>query len=251
MSPSGSESPGRGLAGQGGGQGERGFTLVEVIVAMVISVILGVSVLRFYKDSYHTYSQQEQIADRNQNAHYLLNKFVEVLQQAGSVLPDTAWTVITFPSSGGITIGSNPRGADQYNSFDTRASYFIAVSNGAQFAKSDNTLLNTTHILVDYMSPAKATQKFDLDVGYNTGGFDHGVKDNPVGMDSIKVTALVDLDAGGRIGPGDPAQRQRRIADGAGGEYRFGGVHLPHGRRRRHHGLEAHAIGEHYRARPH
>ncbi|GEM_PF-1879721 len=180
------------------GKGQTGFSLVELMVAMVVAVILGVAVIRFYKDSYHTYSMQEQIADRNQNAHFTLNKFVEILQQAGSALPDTGWTVLTI-SGGTLTLGINPRGAEQFNGIDSPFSNFIAVGDASLFANSANVLLNTTHVLVDFYDPTKPTVELAIDAGYNTCGFVNGIKDNPDGMDSIRVTALVALSVGDRI----------------------------------------------------
>ncbi len=178
--------------------GQAGFSMMELMVTMVVAVILGVTVVRFYKDSYHTYSMQEQIADRNQNAHFVLSKLVEVLQQAGSALPDTGWNVITI-SSGIITIGINPRGAEQFNGQDTPLGPFVAVSNAAQFKNSSNVLINTTHVLISYALSGKATEKIAIDDAYNSGGFVAGIKDNATGMDSIKLKSDVDLDVGDKI----------------------------------------------------
>ncbi len=171
---------------------------MELLVTMVVATILGVTIVRFYKDSYHTYSMQEQIADRNQNAHYVLSKLIEVLQQAGSALPDTGWNVITV-APGVITIGINPRGAEQFNGEDTPSGPYIAVGNAAQFKNSSNSLINTTHVLIDYDLASKATDTVAIDISYNSGGFLAGIKDNPTGMDSVKLKSDVDLDVGDKI----------------------------------------------------
>lgn len=175
-----------------------GFTIVEVVIAMVVATLLGVAVVRFYKDSYKTFSLQEQSAERDQNAHFLVNKFVEVLQQAGSALPDTGWTVI--PAAGGIlTIGVNPRGAEHFNGVNTAPSNFIAIANAPQFTNTANVLLNTTHVLIDYADPSVATARYAIDAGYNSLGFVKGIKDNAAGMDSLRVTTPVRLSVGDRI----------------------------------------------------
>ncbi len=179
--------------------GQAGFSMMELLVTMVVAVILGVTVVRFYKDSYHTYSMQEQIADRNQNAHFVLSKLVEVLQQAGSALPDSGWNVIRVSLGGVITIGINPRGAEQFNGQDTPLGPYIAVGNAAQFKNSSNSLINTTHVLIDYELAGKATDTAAIDKSYNSGGFAAGIKDNPTGMDSIKLKSDVDLDVGDKI----------------------------------------------------
>jgi hypothetical protein len=172
--------------------------MVEVLVAMVVAVLLGAATVRFYRDSYHTYSMQEQIADRNQNAHFTLNKLVEVLQQAGSVLPDTGWTVVTVSGSS-LTLGVNPRGAEQFNGTDMPAGNFIPVSDASLFKNTGNVFLNTTHLLIDYANPANATVKVAIDVNYNSLGFVNGIKDNATDVDSIRVTSVVDLSEGDRI----------------------------------------------------
>jgi prepilin-type N-terminal cleavage/methylation domain-containing protein len=178
--------------------GAKGFTLVEVLVAMVVAVLLGVATVRFYKDSYHTYSQQEQIADRNQNAHFTLSKLTEVLQQAGSALPDTGWAVISI-SKGALTVGVNPRGVEQFNGTDMPPSNFIPVSDASLFKNTGNVFLNTTRVLVDFADPANPTVKLAIDAAYNSNGFVNGIKDNATDMDSIRVTKIVDLSMGDKI----------------------------------------------------
>ncbi|MDB5048200.1 MAG: hypothetical protein JWO30_1271 [Fibrobacteres bacterium] len=195
MSPSDSS---RAAHGGRDKSGEGGFSLVELLITMVVAVLLGVAVVRFYKDSYHAYSMQDQIADRNQNAQFTLGKMVEVLQQAGSVLPDSGWPVIKV-SSGVLTVGINPRGAQQYNSTDAPASYFIPVMDGSKFINTGNVLLNTTHVLVQFADPLKAVQKLNIDLSYNSGGFSAGVKNNGAGLDSIRVTTQIDLSDGDKI----------------------------------------------------
>lgn len=190
MSPNGSKGP--------AGHYQRGFTLIEVMISMAVAVLLIVAVIRFYKDSYRTYNTQEQIADRNQNAHYLVNRFVEVMQQAGSALPDTGWAVLTL-QSGKLTAGSNPRGAEHFSGSNTPSSEFVAVGDASGFRKTQNLLANATHVLVDYAAPAKLTEKFEINRSYTGKSFTDGVKDNAKGMDSICLKVAVNLDVGDRI----------------------------------------------------
>lgn len=177
----------------------RGFTLIEVVIGLVVAALLGVGLVRFYNDSYRTFSMQEQIEERNQNAHFLINKFVELLQQAGSSLPDTGWTVMTFPMGSLFNIGINPRGAVQFNGVDVSGTYFVPVGDASLFANTGNTMLNTTHVLIDYADPTKATQKIAIDAAYNSSGFVNGIKDNPADMDSVRLVSPVDLAVGDRI----------------------------------------------------
>ncbi len=191
MSPSASSHAPR-------GRNESGFTLAEAAVALAVVGILAVVVVRFYKDSYKTFSTSEQIAERDQNAHFVMNKFVEVLQQAGSALPDTGWPSLSV--SGGILIvGSNPRGAEHFVGQAAALNVFVAVGDAKPFASTGNVLVNVTHVLLDYADPAATTAKFAIDVGYNSNGFTKGVKDNATGLDSIRLTSSVRLSVGDRI----------------------------------------------------
>ncbi|MEO7425049.1 MAG: prepilin-type N-terminal cleavage/methylation domain-containing protein [Fibrobacteria bacterium] len=193
MSPSGSDRSCRARERQG----EDGFTLVEMMMAIVISSILGVTLIRFYKDSYRTFSQQEQIADRNLNGHYLVNKLVEVLQQAGSALPDTGWNVITT-STGKITIAVNPRGAQDLISFDQPPSKLIPVADASLYTNTGNVMLNTNKVLIDYALAGKPSILCQIDQGVGSGGFVKGIKDTPTG-DTIAVQTVVDLSPGDKV----------------------------------------------------
>ena len=151
MSPSGSDTPSP-------ARSESGFTLAEIVVAMVVASILVVGVVRFYKDSYKAYSISEQLAERDQNAHFVLNRFVEVLQQAGSSLPDTGWASLS-KSGSTLIVGVNPRGAEHFVSVAAGYNNFVAVSDAAKFTNTSNVLLNTTHVLIDYARPHQADRE--------------------------------------------------------------------------------------------
>lgn len=192
MSPSASDPP-----TQGSGRG--GFTVVEAVVALCVAAMLGVGVLKFYRDSYSAYSVQEQTVERNQNANYLVNRFVEVLQQAGATLPDSGWDAITFLDGVALKLGVNPRGVEYFVGANSANTMFQAVSDASLFANTGNVLLNTTHVLIDYMDPARAVQRVAIDLAYNFNGYRNGIKDNARGMDSIKLTRDVRVVVGDRI----------------------------------------------------
>lgn len=175
-----------------------GFTLIELLIAMVAGVLLMVGLVRFYKDSYRTYSLQDQIQERDQNAHFVVTRLTEILQQAGSGLPDTGWNMITV-SGGTTTIATNPRNAQQFISYNLPSSQFVAVSDASQWKPVGNVLLNVRFALIDYANPAVATVKIGIDTTYNSGGFSKGVKDNAAGMDSIRLVSAVILSVGDRV----------------------------------------------------
>ncbi len=183
---------------------ERGFSLMELLVVMVVAVILGTVLVRFYKDTYRTYSFQEQVSDRNQTAHFVLSKLVEVLQQAGSSLPNKRWLVIRPPVTGVLMrIGVNPRGAEQFIGAVAASSKKIAVDSAALFsASAGNPLMNFTDVLLEFADTTRIppTVKLTIDVNVNSGGFVAGIKDmaSPI-KDTICVTTSQALVVGDKI----------------------------------------------------
>lgn len=173
---------------------EAGFTLLEAAIAIGLSLLLGVIIHRFYRDAFHTYSQQEQIEERNQNANFTVSKMVEVLQQAGYGLPETGWTSLTY-ASGVLTLGKNPTGVQQFVGYDPVSSRYVRVDDATLFRISSSPMLSVTHILVDYAG-ATATAKFQIDTNHNGSGFVKGLKNNATGHDSIYLTANVNLNVG-------------------------------------------------------
>jgi prepilin-type N-terminal cleavage/methylation domain-containing protein len=98
----------------------RGFTLLEIMVALTITGILIVTIMRFYLITVNNYSLQDEIADMNQNAKYVMKEISDLLTQAGvdcSVIdnptPDMD-TIIKLTGAGPVykefTIKVNPRG---------------------------------------------------------------------------------------------------------------------------------------------
>ncbi len=155
-----------------------GFTLLEVMVVIIITLIAGAIVTRFYRDSYHTYSQQEQIEDRNQNANFTVSKMVEILQQVGANLPDSGWGTLTY-SRGVLTLGSNPANMVQFNGSNQAYSKYIAVDDASHMRVDGQPLHSSTHILIDSVGSG-GVLKVAIDTNYNGGGFVKGIKDNPI-----------------------------------------------------------------------
>jgi Tfp pilus assembly protein PilW len=186
--------------GKGKHPGAAGFTLIETLIAMVASVIIGMGVVRFYKDSYHAYSLQDQMQDRDQNAHFVVTRFTEIMQQAGSGLPDTGWSVISQDLTAGITtVGVNPRNAIQFAGTDTPNSQYIPISDATQWQSTGNVLLNVAYVLIDFADPTKAIIKRSIDTSYNAYGFVKGIKNMALGMDTLRITTPVDLSVGDRV----------------------------------------------------
>lgn len=184
-----------------GDKGAAGFTLIEVLIAMVASVIIGMGVVRFYKDSYHAYSMQDQVQDRDQNAHFVVTRFTEIMQQAGSGLPDTGWAMIkqTTVSPVITTVSVNPRNAIQFVGTDSPNSQFIPISDATQWKPTANIMLNVAHVLIDFTDPNKSIIECAIDTFYNQHGYVKGIKDMPAGMDTLRITTPVDLSVGDRV----------------------------------------------------
>lgn len=172
-------------------QSASGLTLIEVLVTLVIAVVLGATVMRFYKDSFRSFSLQEQITERNQNAHYVLSKMVEVLQQAGASLPDSGWdSTVTFSNSI-LTVGSNPKSGQQDLSVGLGTVSSFHVDQFAPFDSSVNTLVTPGFVLLVYANPASKAEKVPITAR---------AKDS-VGGGTITISKSVTLNAGDKIYP--------------------------------------------------
>ncbi len=171
-----------------------GFTLVEVTVALVASGILLVGLARFFKDFNRSYNSQEQVSDRDLNAHYAIKRLSEALMASGSNLPSQDWNLVNLPDGnpgGRLRLGVNPRGGVQYLAAAVAGVMEITMDDAKGFAKA-------TEILCDPQDPALHTFKVGIDLTYNGGGFVNGflVVGSAV---TLRLTTPLTLDAGDAI----------------------------------------------------
>jgi prepilin-type N-terminal cleavage/methylation domain-containing protein len=94
--PPPSPSPSR---GEGEGGGDKGVTLIELLIALIISAILIAGIYRAFIHQQKTYATQEQVADMQQNVRVAINRMMREIRMAGfgniqDVLP------VTFPKVG-------------------------------------------------------------------------------------------------------------------------------------------------------
>jgi prepilin-type N-terminal cleavage/methylation domain-containing protein len=119
-----------------------GFSLLELLIAIVISsfIILGLS--RLYSASLWSYSLQEQMSEMNQNAKFTIKELSDILQQAGAdcaeVNSDTLdRDTITKFSNDTLIIKVNPRGGlfifSVKTPFGAAATCSLAVPNANNF----------------------------------------------------------------------------------------------------------------------
>lgn len=176
------------------GSNERGFTLMEVTVALVASGILLVGLARFFKDFNRSYNNQEQVSDRDLNAHYAVKRLSEAVMSAGSGLPSTGWDIISLPDGNPgarLRLSVNPRGGVQYLTVDLVGKNEVAVEDAKGFAKA-------TAILTDPQNPLLPTLRVPIDVTYNSNGFVKGVR--TTGESAVlRLTGAVNLKVGDAI----------------------------------------------------
>ena len=80
----------------------KGITLIELLVALVISGILLAGVYRTFVSQQHTFTVQDQVVDMQQNVRLAINRMTRELRMAGFGKMDA-----TFFGHGGMTVGSD------------------------------------------------------------------------------------------------------------------------------------------------
>lgn len=186
------DSDARAHGGPGKAMGSRGFTLMEVAVALVASGILLVGLARFFKDFNRSFNTQEQVSDRDLNAHYAVKRLSEALMSAGSGLPSEGWSLLTLPAGNPgnrFLMGVNPGGGVQYLPADISGLKNLPVDDAKGFVKA-------TAVLADPQDPLKPTIKVPIDLAYNSAGFVNGVK-------TTGATAVLRLTGGLTLEAGD------------------------------------------------
>lgn len=169
----------------------RGFTLIELLVVIAVSGILMAAISRFFKDSHKAYNLQEEISERDQNAHYVVGRLTEILMQAGAHLPEKGWNVIVPPSqtTNRFWISSNPRRGVQTVQASITSRVKVPIDDEKGFRKANR-------ILVEYADKTRPIQAFDINRGHNVGGFDQGLKAVEDDIDTLVLSHPITLVAG-------------------------------------------------------
>jgi prepilin-type N-terminal cleavage/methylation domain-containing protein len=171
-----------------------GFTLIEVIIGVVVSGILVLVITRFFNDSHRAYNLQDRVADRDQNAQWVIKRLEERIMEAGANLPEDGWPVIVPGSSrrGGFSLGVNPRGGTQTMYSDRAPAKEVPIDDGTAFRGANA-------VLVLRNDKKKPVEKIRIDAAYRMGGYSQGVKDGNGGQDTLRLEQTVDLEAGDAI----------------------------------------------------
>ncbi|HLP40281.1 MAG TPA: hypothetical protein VK465_02130 [Fibrobacteria bacterium] len=169
----------------------RGLTLLEIAVALTASGVLVGTLGIFFRGFSHTFNMQEQVSERDLNAHYAVKRLSEAIMSAGANLPSKDWKMIEIPKSKGavwMRISVNPRGGLQYVStagFVTE----LFVDDAKSFA-------HASKILIDPIEENANTILESIATDYNDNGYVQGVKAQGDG-------AWLKLAAGVNVKPGD------------------------------------------------
>lgn len=174
---------------------------------MVVSGILIVGLVRFFKDFNRSYNNQEQVADRDANAHYSIKRLSEALMSAGANLPSMGWTMVSLPEGNPgphLVISVNPRGGVQYLAAPLFAASEIPIDDAKGFSKAGS-------VLCDPQADGLGSFKAGIDKSYNGGGFVNGIM--PTGTGAIlRLTSAVTLSAGDAVYAYD--EEDFRLQDG-------------------------------------
>lgn len=150
----------------------RGFTLVEVLVALAASGILISALAMFFKGFNRSFNTQEQVSDRDLNAHYAVKRLSEALMGAGANLPAKDWEVVSLPEGNPgphLKLSVNPRGGVQYVSSLAVGVNEVPIDDPKGFAKA-------AYILIDPQDDNVNPYKVAIDASYNSAGFVDGIK---------------------------------------------------------------------------
>jgi hypothetical protein len=170
-----------------------GFTLVEVAVVLCLSGLLVGALAYFFKSFGRTFNVQEQITDRDLNAHYTVKRLSETLMAAGANLPSKGWEIVSLPDgnpASRVRLAINPRGGIQFAAVAFSGAD-LEVDDGKGFAKASS-------VLIVPEADANPPFKVSIDAGFNANGFSKGVKPNGSGA-ILRLASSVNLQPGDAI----------------------------------------------------
>lgn len=167
---------------------------MEITVALVASGILIAGLARFFRDFNHSYNSQEQVSDRDLNAHYAVRRLSETLMSAGANLPSEDWSILNLPEGSPghrLRLSVNPRGGVQYMAAPLAGVLEVTVDDAKGFAEA-------TAILADPQADGVPTFKVEIDQAYNSDGFVNGFK--VTGASAVlRLSSTLTLEAGDAV----------------------------------------------------
>lgn len=85
--------------------GNKGFTLLETMIALTISSIIVTSVIMVYANVYLSYAKNNQKIEVQENLRFALNKMASEIRQAKKINSVTATTIEYSPAAGNLVYG--------------------------------------------------------------------------------------------------------------------------------------------------
>jgi prepilin-type N-terminal cleavage/methylation domain-containing protein len=166
---------------------ERGFTIVELIIAMAVASVVAMSGYALFSQSNWSYQVQENVGEAQQNARVAMDRMVRDIRTAGFGLPkppyDLSFNVSGTPSfESPITVSDNSTGPDTITILgigyeagklvgtneNKKAAEFICysstVSSGDKIIEANKALVSRKHVSIDGVFFAT------LDTGETSGG---------------------------------------------------------------------------------
>ena len=111
-----------------------GFTLLELIVAIVVSGFVVLALSRLLVTAVQNYSRQEQVGEMHTNVHYAIRRLTDMFAEVGAMLPDTGVAVVAPPTvNDSIAFMVNPRGGMQVFPADVAATQDVPVDDARSF----------------------------------------------------------------------------------------------------------------------
>jgi len=112
------------------GFGQKGLTLVELMVALVLSFILISAIYRGFTSQHKAYTVQDQVAEAQQNARMAMNILVRDIRMAGHGMPDGGIEIggTTYSNAIKIVKAGKYKGVEQFSDSITVVGAFGAPS---------------------------------------------------------------------------------------------------------------------------
>ena len=145
---------------------QKGFTLTEVLVAMVISMISIAAIFFSYQNFSKAYDSVSNKAEMNSNARDALSQIAREVRNTGRVDPNTVMTHNPIRDTNYLVKYTSPRGYGQYVSgadflqifYDDSPTDRIRVDYGIKkYKDSNDTYLARTYMVFNCTAPNNCT----------------------------------------------------------------------------------------------
>ena len=89
-------------------QNDRGLTLIELLIGMLLAAMVSAGAFEFYKAQHNVYLAQNDTSDRQGNVRYALNELASQVRRAGYLVPTANYArVSTLKDTLTVFVGRN------------------------------------------------------------------------------------------------------------------------------------------------